>query len=386
MPSSANIFATSSRKPEINIAQALSEVQKKYNVSMLRQMADIMRLQRNGLTPYEYFYYGLFDPKLDMEEKKTYLGDERTRAIYLLANKLTWWDAAEDKLLFHALMTGNGFPVPELHAVAHPTRRLKGTEHLSDAHALGKWLSAQTGSIFGKPVLSSHGEGAVEIASVDAGAQTFLKSRQEEHSLNALVEAIEPYLQSNGYIFQQTLRPHPVIGEMTGGYLSTLRIIVAVDQAGPQVRHIICRLPSGGNSVDNFRRPGNIIASVDPQTGKFGRATRGVGLRQEVLESHPDSGVEFSNFVYPRLGEAIDLALEASQMFCHLHIQSWDVAVCDDGIYALEMNPGGNFNLVQLVMGRGAYTLELREFIRWCETLPLNSHDKARRKAVQLVA
>lgn len=353
MPSNANIFATSSKKPVINIAQALSEVQRKYKVSMLRQMADIMRLQRNGLTPYEYFYYGLYNTELDMEEKKTYLGDERTRAIYLLANKLTWWDAAEDKLLFHALMTGNGFPVPELHAVAHPTRRLKGVEHLADIDALGNWLSAQTRSIFGKPVLSSHGEGAVEVASVDARAQSFLTSRREEHSLNALVEAIGPYLQSNGYMFQQTLRPHAAIGEMTGGYLSSLRIIVTVDQAGPQVRHIICRLPSGGNSVDNFRRPGNIIASVDPQTGRFGRATRGVGLRQEVLTNHPDSGVAFQNFVYPRLGEAINLALEASQMFCHLHVQSWDIAVCDDGIYALEMNPGGNFNLVQLVSGSG---------------------------------
>ena len=388
MADGARILDKSGAKPALNVAQLMQKAKKDQKVGFVRQTREIVALQRGrpALTPYEYYYYGLFDPARAWEKKLEYVGDERSRAIFLLANKLTWWDVAEDKLLYQAFMEAQGYRLPKLHALAHPERQFNGVPNLRDAAAVRKWLCEAELPLFGKPVMSSHGIGGVLIESVDAASGTFTTDAGAAYPVDMLLAEIDEYIRGDGYIFQQALRPDPAIAHLTGGRVSTLRIIVLLGPDGPQLFEIICRLPCGENRVDNFRKAGNLIASVDADTGRLGPVTRGVSVNREVLDRHPDSGMAFADFAFPRAAEAAKMALDASTLFPKLHIQSWDIAICDDGIYAIEMNPGGNFNVAQLVRNEGALTPKFHEFVRWCATLNLNGNDKARKEAVRIVA
>ena len=125
MLNGATILDKSSAKPSLNVARLMVKAKQDRKVGIMRQTREIVSLQRGrpALTAYEYYYYRLFDPSRSWENKLRYIGDERGRAIILLANKLTWWDAAEDKLLFQAFMEAQGYRLPRLYAVAHPARQ-----------------------------------------------------------------------------------------------------------------------------------------------------------------------------------------------------------------------------------------------------------------------
>ena len=382
------ILDPSRDKPALDQASLMARVQKELGVGLIQQTRDIMKLKGapTGLTAYEYLYFRLYEANRSMADKQRYIGDNRAYAIYLAANKMSWWDAADDKLAFQASMDGQGYATPKLYAVAHPQRRHGGAERLSSPEAVRRWLTSAPTPLYGKPVQSSHGVGALQITAIDAAAGRFTTDAGETHALDDFVREITPYINGDGYLFQEPLRPHAVIGRLTGDRVATLRIVVLLGPDGPRLHQAVCRLPSGANRVDNFRKPGNLIAKVDLASHRLGPVSRGVSLSRELLDSHPDTGVGFSSVTLPHVEDAVRLALEASTSFPGLHVQSWDIALTDQGARALEMNPGGNFNLLQLTADEGAMTPELHEFVRWCSGLKLNDNLKASSDALKLVA
>lgn len=381
-------FVVDSALPQFEQAKLMLRAQRADGVSLGRQTLEMVRLQKSraALTAYEYQYYRLHRPELSWDEKLAFMGEQRTRALYLLANQFTWWDAAEDKLAFHGAMQAQGYPTPRLHALAHPARTFGGVANLSTAAEIVDWLKTAPTPLFGKPVNSTHGVGGVLIADVDAKRETFRTCAGETYPLAALADAIQPFVASGGYLFQEALIADGDVGRMTDGRLATLRVIVLLGPDGPVAHHVICRLPSGANRVDNFRRPGNLICAVDPQTGALGPVIRGVGLDREVLDAHPDTNAPFVGARLPQTAEAVALALRASTGFPGLHMQSWDIALCAGGARVIEMNPGGNLNLVQLSNDRGAWTPELQAFAQWCRGLEINTQVRGRELAVKLAA
>ncbi|MFZ5717878.1 MAG: sugar-transfer associated ATP-grasp domain-containing protein [Pseudomonadota bacterium] len=388
MAGSEEVFVTSSALPSLDPARLMVEVQRQYGVGIGRQTFDMIRLKRRrtALTPYEYFYYGLYDPKRSWLERDAYVGQRRAQSVYLLANHFTWWNAAEDKLAFHAAMQAQGYPTPTLLALAHSERRFGGVANLRTRAELVDWLRTAPTPLFGKPLIASHGQGGVMIQAIDGKAGTFVTDAGRSYRLEVLAAAAQRYVDGDGYVFQEALRPCAEVARLTDGRLATLRIVLLLDRAGPAVFQIIARLPSGENRVDNFRRPGNLICSVDPETGAVGPVVRGVGLERETLDAHPDTGVAFAGLRLPLVREAMDLARRAGSGFPGLHVQSWDIALCDDGVRALEMNPGGNLNLLQLSLDRGVWTPEFQEFVRWCAGLELNTQVRGRDVAMKLAA
>lgn len=382
------ILDPSRNKPVLDQAALMARVQKELGIGLIQQSREIMKLKGapTGLSPYEYLYFRLYEAHRSMPDKQRYVGDNRAYAIYLAANKMSWWDAADDKLAFQASMDGQGYAVPKLYAVAHQQRRHGGAERLSSPAAVRRWLTVAPMPLYGKPVQSSHGVGALQIDSVDAAAGLFTTDSGDTHRLDDFVAEITPYIEADGYLFQEPLRPHEDLGRMTSGRLATLRLVVLLGPEGPYLHQAVCRIPAGANRVDNFRKPGNLIANVDVSSGRLGPVTRGVGFDREVLDRHPDTDVDFASIVLPYVDDAVRLSLEASTSYPGLHVQSWDIALTDRGARALEMNPGGNFNLLQLTADAGAMTPELNDFVRWCAGLKLNSNVKASSDALKLVA
>ena len=186
-----------------------------------------------------------------------------------------------------------------------------------------------------------------------------------ETAIDDIIAEISPFMDKEGYLFQERLDPHPEIAQITNGRLSTVRFMVLIGPEGAYVKDAVIRMPAGENYVDNFRRAGNLVASIDLDSGVLGHAVRGVGAQVETLDAHPDTSMAIAGVAAPDFDAARDLAIAASALYPQQHIQSWDIALSDDGPKVLEVNPGGNFNLLQLARGRGVFDPQFRDFLQW---------------------
>ena len=369
---------------DLDVARDMQIASKRFGASFGKQVGDFLALRMSGsaLTFEEYLYFGLYASQ--RSAYPAYMGDQRARAAFYIANDLRNWNDAEDKIAFFERMSAAGLPTPSLKAVAHKDRSIASVEALHDLDAVKTFLAHCVLPVFGKPAIASHGDGAVNITGRDGDT---LRVVGGKCSQSELIDEIAPYFEKDGYIFQDVLAPHPAIAAMTGNRVATLRLMVWLGPDGPVVREAALRLPAGEHFVDNFRRSGNLVAYVDRDSGKLGPARRGVGVASESLDAHPDSGAMIVGAILPDFADAKRLAMRAAAEFPSLHIQSWDVALTDAGPVLLEVNPGGNLNIIQLASGRGAFDPEFRKFLEWClsENAGAKSNPRALKQARKLL-
>jgi hypothetical protein len=165
-----------------------------------------------------------------------------------------------------------------------------------------------------------------------------------------------------GYLFQETLRPHPAVRAMIGERIATVRMVVLLNDGGPELLRALWKVPVGAHVADNFWRDGNMLAALDPVDGRVARVVRGVGHRQTEVASHPDTGHELVGQRLPDWDVATSLCLRTAASLPGLAMQAWDVALTAEGPLLLEVNNGGDFNLPQHAFGQGLYQGRLREF------------------------
>lgn len=364
---------------DLDLMRDMKIAQERCGAGLGKQISDFLalRMTGGGLSFEEYLYFGLYGrPRA---EYGAYMGDHRARAAFYVANNLARWDDAEDKLNFAAAMTAAGLPSPAIRAVAHPSRAAAGAAALKSTDEVATFLKTCPLPVFGKPMIASHGDGAVNILARDGDTLTL--DGGETIAAGELAAEIEAYADQDGYLFQETLRPHADVAAMTAGRLATLRLLVLTGPEGARVWQGVVRLPAGDNRVDNFRRAGNLVAPVDMETGVLGPARRGVGVAVETLAAHPDTGAAIDGVRLPDFAAAKDLACRAAGVYPDLHIQSWDVALSDAGPALLEVNPGGNFNILQLAIGRGVFDADFRAFLE--ARLNANQAAKANPRALK---
>ena len=166
------------------------------------------------------------------------------------------------------------------------------------------------------------------------------------------VGELEPY-RRDGYLFQEMLAPHPELEALCGRRLSTVRLIVLLEDAAPVILHALWKIPVGDHPADNFWRPGNLLAGLEASSGRVTRVIQGVGPDRREPERHPDTGCRLSDVVLPDWPALTALALEAASTLPGLRMQAWDIALTVHGPVLVEVNIGGDFNLPQLAHGRG---------------------------------
>ena len=256
---------------------------------------------------------------------------------------------------------------------------------LRSSEDIREFLSNCETPIFGKPAVASHGDGAVMIVGREGDQLKTVDGTLAD--VDALIDAMQPYIEGEGYLFQEVLQPNETIAGMTGGRLATVRLLVLANEESVSIRHAVLRMPAGENRVDNFRRVGNLVAPVDVETGVLGAAVRGIGVAAMKHEQHPDTDAKISGAALPDFVAAKAIVAQAAKLFPTQHIQSWDVALTDQGPSLLEVNPGGNFNVLQLASGRGVFDAEFRDFLKQCVAgnAAAKSNPKAFKEAKKLL-
>jgi hypothetical protein len=274
---------------------------------------------------------------------------------------------AHDKLSYTAFMRGQGLATPPITAVYHPTRRYAGAVALRSGDELARYLRS-TGPFpcFIKPVKGMFSKGTHALERYDATADAVVDHQGRALTIGEVVTGFDVAAR-DGYLVQPLLRPHAEIEAVCGPRLATNRLIVALDDDGPQLMRALWKIPAGDNFADNYWRTGNLLARLDPGSGEVRRVIRGSGLRLEELTAHPDTGAPLLGRRVPLWNEAVARTLEAATCHHWLRLQAWDVAVTDRGVQLLELNIGGDVNLPQLAEGRGLMQPELVAFLGRCD-------------------
>lgn len=354
----------------LDVNECVALVKKEYGKPFAAQVWDIIRLGLRGhrLNVDEYYYYRLYDDdKYSFAQKSQFLGIRAQRQIIAACDPPNFRGLAHDKLVFQAYLDGLGAPCAKPLAVLHPFRRLGKTPCFSDAQGLAGFLASEKPApFFAKPVTGMWSLGTAAVDAISDDGKAVILAGGREVALGQFCEKLAA-MNLGGYLLQERLTPHPDLAALCGPGVSTLRLVVMIWEDGPEIFQVIGKLVGGGNMADNFWRQGNLLADLDPHSGVIRRAFQGVGPFQEEMATHPGSGENLPGFAWPHWQAARELVLGLAASLPGMRLQAWDLAICESGPMAVELNVGGDFNLPQIASQKGLMTGRFQEFVAYCQ-------------------
>ncbi|MFK7874299.1 MAG: sugar-transfer associated ATP-grasp domain-containing protein [Paracoccaceae bacterium] len=346
------------KAPKPPAAHTLVKIAREYGVSPMRQLREMIALNRGPgkLALHEYVSTGAFDPDIAMADKKQYVG--RTGS-YLLNKAANNFDLTvsrgfvRDKALFTQLLHSVGIAATKTQALIHPQRGLgtipclKGREDVVDFLA-----SRAVFPIFGKPVEGSGSIGSSLIQSVDASQGRLRLGNGQDVDLNAFAqELIADY--PEGFILQSAIDQHSDLTRVIGTAIGTLRVVTLRDHTGIKPLYTLWKIPSPDAMSDNYWQNGSMIADVTID-GQVGHCARGTGPNYHSLQRHPVSEIQFSNVRIPFWDKVLNTACAAHAVFPEFGVIGWDIALGQDGPIVVEANDNPYHALYQTATRRGA--------------------------------
>jgi len=345
------------------IAEAL-RTRRKSGIGLWRQFWQICYLRCGScqLDPWEYYFFRVFLDRYPPDEKRRFVGWRREIRLDRLANAHDARKPANDKLAFHTLLDKQDVPLPKILAVYGDIGpEIPGTTILNNPDSVITFLrTTDLYPLFVKPVRGTQGENTYALHGLVNGDLEF--ATDQRLGLTNFVERLDP-VQKGAVLFQELLCTSPDIETVCGRRLTSVRLIVIVTPAGPEILSAVWRIPTGANITDNFNcgRTGNIIAGIELATGRIQRIVRGVDWETIPVSRHPDTGIAFNDLHLPNWQTACTLCLDAAKLFPGLRLQHWDIALTDRGPVVLEVNVEGGMRTHQIVQQRGLYGERLKK-------------------------
>lgn len=316
-------------------------MKRKYELAQLRRPP-------NRLTPSEYDMYKL--GAMSWKQKAEFLGANSSTATNS-NNDLHSQALTRDKLITYSILRLNQFPFPEIKAIGHVARTFPGAVALGSVKDVAHYLETKAQyPIFMKPIAGNGGAGSIWV---EGYADGFLQLR--DGKTIPLDHYFERWLTREGILLQAVARPHPEIAACFGPRLASARIVVLIGEGGPFVHRAVLRIPVGANMIDNFRHgaSGNLLGAIEIDSGVISNV---IGKKESELETiplHPDTGEKIIGIALPDWEKAKEMCIRAAPMFPGIRYQSWDIAFTDEGPQTIEVNSGGDVDVLQLASGRG---------------------------------
>lgn len=294
-------------------------------------------------SPDEIHFQRLLDPALTDTDLLRAVSKEELLAVQARLNPPDLHFRTEDKIAFHNFCRENDVPVPDIFALFDPgaSSVIGTTPLISDLKGIEDFLRGTTADSFIlKPVSGVNGEGVMRL---DRDGTEWRDTHGTFFDASRLLAIITrtPYAR---WIFQKVVRSHPALAELsnTSG-LQTIRVVTVVDQNDAvQILAARLRLICGNVAHDNFEfgKTGNVIAILNPQSGRVESAVGGCKDRYEIqpVTHHPLTGHALIDFQVPNWKSVTELAIEAALKFRPLRSIGWDVAVTPDSPCLIEGN------------------------------------------------
>jgi len=314
-----------------------------------------------GLSAFDYGLYRLGNKPI--REVRQYLTKRQSTELFKLVNPLQQRPAVDDKLLFNRLCRDVEIPTPDILAVLSRGGVANGEVCvLPDFGSLAKLYAREKRlDLILKPRSDSLGTG-VRFVSFQSGRVLDIDGRVID--LQPFADQLHFDMQRDQYLVQPFLRLHPDLAALSSGRaLGTLRVLVFSDQGKFRILYAVMRIPAAGNVHDNFSAgaSGNLIAAVDPSTGKLSRAWgRQRGSSSRLLDSfacNPATGAQIEGVQVPMWQQVSEVLSRAAAAFSRLPCLGWDLAVTEQGVLVIEANSNPDLVGGQVCSGIGARTL-----------------------------
>jgi len=265
-----------------------------------------------------------------------------------------------DKLLFDSTLRGLGFPVPALQASFGAKKLRPPVQSLGHKGELARFLREEASyPIFAKPRSGQNSKDVLSIERYDPKADHLHMSMGGAAPVDEIVARLAPAYYHRGFLFQSRIRQHPSISASIGEAVGTVRVITFLAATKPRIIGAFWKIPRRGMLADNLWR-GGLIAAVDVETGKVGRAREGTGPVAHWHEAHPDTAAPLSGITLPDWGALCALVCDASTLLTGLPLVGWDIALGEHGPVIIEANTVPSLDLLQYGTGSPALPPALR--------------------------
>lgn len=339
--------------PPFSVWDSMRSVARDCGKNILSQLAEmaILSAVTGKLTPKDYFFYALYDDrKFTLKEKKRFVGHSAQMALNYICNDDEWREVAKDKIAFARFFEQRGYPVARIFAAYHSQKEFAPIATLRDPDGIRTFLEQASYPLFCKPVSGMDSLGAARLEVFDSSTKELVLGDGQRVEIDQFIAEALQF--KDGYIFQEVLHPHPDIAAICGDRIANVRMVVVLSDSGPELLRALWKIPAGCNVADNMWR-GNILGSLDLETGRVLRATQGLGPKRREVDPHPNSGRPLKGTMLPQWSDAKALCLDAAKTMPGLRLQAWDISICDSGPVLGEVNSGGDYYLPQLAADKG---------------------------------
>lgn len=358
---------------------------------LLTQAREIQSLKNAGgqcgIT--DYYWFRLYDENyLSCGDQADFLGWRLQDGFNFALNPRHVVLPAWDKLVFAQLAQAAGLPVAPIVSFYHPGRKLAfaGCKHLPTANLVADFLRKEAEyPLYSKPAYSQQGEGSQALLGFRRENDTLQLAGDRSIPVSEFVKRLhEPvdrryHRPECGFLLQQIMRNAPEIEEFTGwSAISGVRLVCLNGPEGVLPIAAVWKIAMPPNTVDNFHMGayGNLVASIDLETGRVDRVVNGLWPTAQLLERHPVTGRPFADFRLPGWSTMLEICREAGRIFPLMKVHHWDFALTDRGPVILELNDMGGTQIVQL-HGRGLLHEATRHFLK--QQVDVSSHPWVRR-------
>lgn len=235
---------------------------------------------------------------------------------------IDWADILNEKFVLQRIFEAYGIPMPKLLAYSTPVMGIWSESKKIDLEELRDIIKAH-GSVFMKPTDAFGGEGIERLT-----PESDLKK-------------VEERIKKGSFVFQEGLKQHPEMSRLNDTSINDIRIVTVKQKDGTYALLKNCvkvRIGRKGSYVDNVHS-GGIAVCLDEEGCLLEFAySRDVNGNLETFISHPDSGLKFRGIKIPFLDKAVELAVKAHEVFHHLPLIGWDVAITPEGPVIIEGN------------------------------------------------
>lgn len=294
--------------------------------------------------PDDYIRYGLFNKSLSIDEILDYVPMQYYYCDYqdkMVGDIIKLSDKWEEYKLFKE----KGIPQPEVIALVEDGQLFSFSENDDSLRKMNwdnlKDLIKESEKIFIKPVNGNCGTGICVIKKVNG--QIYLREKVIQQFSQI---PIQSHLK---YIIQRGLIQRSDLNSINESSLNTLRTIVKYVDNEAVIIAILLRIGRKGSDVDNSGQ-GGISIEVNLKDGSLsefaGREHGG-----NVFYRHPDTGFIFKGTKLKNWDKVLEQIKNIVSKIDGFRTIGWDIAICEDKVYAIEINFGWGIEHAQTIAG-----------------------------------
>ena len=371
-PATNDVLDAVTPKTQLTFSELMPRVASEFGKPLSSQIKDLFKLgiRNHKLSVDEYYQFGLYDDALyDDAAKRQFLGMDQSRVIWRKLMALSQHiGLANDKLMFERTLTSFGFSTPKTLAIMGGHYPANSVHQINDAASLHAFLESVEMPIFAKPIDSLKSLGSVRIEGYSAANRMISVSNGNVVSLDSFVSEVQNKF-SGDYLFQSCVERHPAFAKMTGGGLSTIRIVTLDSGDGAKPWRAAAKLTSPRTVADNFWRAGNLLAAVDIESGKLGKALTTMGMDGSFVSHHPDTNELIEGVEIPFWKQAIQVTEDVASLFPRTLLLGFDVAITPDGPMIIEANADPHLMMMQIAHQKGAMDDTMNATLAYADAL-----------------